>query len=66
MGCIRSAWIWCKRFRHRKGYGVHSPFAFNLITWVIYEKLPYYKFPELKRKRKEQLKSCRHRLSDRA
>ena len=29
--------IWLARFRHRKGYGVHSPFAFRFITDVIYE-----------------------------
>jgi len=27
-----------RRFRKRCGYGVHSPFAFDLITNVIYEK----------------------------
>lgn len=57
MSCIQSAWIWCKRFRYRRGYGVHSPFAFNLITWVIYEKLPYYAFLDLKEKRRKYLKS---------
>ena len=40
--------IWLLRFRHRKGYGVHSPFAFNLITWVIYEKAPYYDYKYLR------------------
>ncbi len=39
--------IWLQRFRHRCGYGVHSPFAFNLITNVIYESTPYYKYEEL-------------------
>lgn len=66
MNCIRNAWVWCKRIRHRKGYGVHSPFAFNLITWVIYENLPYYAYGELKEKRKEYLKNCRCLLPDRA
>ena len=28
-----------KRFRHRKGYGVHSPFAYDFITRIIYGKL---------------------------
>ena len=32
-------WIWLKRFRHRKGYGVHSPFAFDFITRIIYNKV---------------------------
>ncbi|MCI1646781.1 MAG: hypothetical protein LKI39_14370 [Bacteroides sp.] len=39
--------IWLCRFRHRCGYGVHSPFAFNLITQVIYEKATYYKYKDL-------------------
>lgn len=40
--------IWLLRFRHRKGYGVHSPFAFNLITGVIYEKSSYYDYQYLR------------------
>lgn len=39
--------IWLVRFRHRKGYGVHSPFAFRFITDVIYERHPYYAYKEL-------------------
>lgn len=38
---------WIRRFRHRHGYGVHSPFAFEYITQVIYENAPYYKYKEL-------------------
>ena len=34
---LKRPFIWLRRFRHRCGYGVHSPFAFNLITQVIYE-----------------------------
>ena len=39
--------IWLARFRHRKGYGVHSPFAFRFITDVVYEHYPYYAYSEL-------------------
>ena len=39
------------RFRHRNGYGVHSPFAYNLIKGVIYESHMYYAYPELARMR---------------
>ena len=39
--------VWLARFRHRKGYGVHSPFAFRFITDVIYERHPYYAYKEL-------------------
>lgn len=44
---LKRPFIWLRRFRHRCGYGVHSPFAFNLITGVIYEKTPYYKYKDL-------------------
>ena len=39
--------VWLRRFRHRKGYGVHSPFAFGFITGVVYESTPYYAYEEL-------------------
>ena len=48
------------RFRHRRGYGVHSPFAFHLITGVIYETAPYYKYAFLLEEGK-QLASRWHR-----
>lgn len=41
--------VWLARFRHRKGYGVHSPFAFRFITDVIYERHPFYAYKELDR-----------------
>ncbi|MDR1119854.1 MAG: hypothetical protein LBM08_02940 [Dysgonamonadaceae bacterium] len=36
--------------RFRKGYGVHSPFAFGLINKVIEEKKPFYIFEEIEKK----------------
>lgn len=39
--------VWLARFRHRRGYGVHSPFAFRFITDVIYERTPFYAYKEL-------------------
>ena len=50
--CLR-AWNWCRRFRKRCGYGVHSPSDFFLITFVIYEKLPFYAYASLHKLRKE-------------
>lgn len=41
--------VWLARFRHRRGYGVHSPFAFRFITDVIYEQHPYYAYRDLDR-----------------
>ncbi len=50
---LKRPFIWLYRFRHRCGYGVHSPFAFNLITHVIYETTPYYKYKELATEQKK-------------
>ena len=38
-----------KRIRYRKGYGVHSPFAFRLITEIIFESYPYYGYAEIQK-----------------
>lgn len=45
-------WNWCCRFRHRCGYGVHSPSDFYLITFVAYEKLPFYAYKPLHARRR--------------
>lgn len=44
---ILPPWIWLRRFRQRCGYGVHSPFAFDFITYVLYEKGAYYAYRQL-------------------
>lgn len=51
---IKRPFIWISRFRKRRGYGVHSPFAFDLITDVIYEKSSYYAYAPLRRERREK------------
>ena len=38
---------WIRRFRKRRGYGIHSPFAFQWVTGVIYEKGEYYAYKDL-------------------
>ena len=38
---------WIFRFRKRCGYGIHSPFAFNFVTGVIYESGEYYAYADL-------------------
>ncbi|MBR2360889.1 MAG: hypothetical protein IKA75_10845 [Bacteroidaceae bacterium] len=59
MNFLKRTYIWCRRFRHRRGYGVHSPFAFGLITDVVYERLPYYAYDELKEVRRSLPKGAR-------
>lgn len=49
---LKRPFIWLCRFRNRCGYGVHSPFAFNLITQVIYQSTPYYKYKDLEAEEK--------------
>lgn len=48
MDLLKRRWIWLCRFRHRRGYGVHSPFAFNFLTDVVYGKDEYYAYRTLK------------------
>lgn len=54
---LKRPFIWLSRIRHRCGYGVHSPFAFELITCLIYEKTPYYAYKELAAEEKKQRRS---------
>ncbi|MBP3823038.1 MAG: hypothetical protein J6I36_06420 [Bacteroidaceae bacterium] len=47
MRLIRRPWIWLSRFRQRKGYGVHSPFAYSFIRGVVLESSAYYAYADL-------------------
>ena len=41
---LSNPYIWLRRIRHRNGYGVHSPFAFNFIKQVLEEHDAYYAY----------------------
>ena len=52
---FRKSVLLYRSIRYRKGFGVHSPFVFNLITKVIEERCGYYSFNEIELLRKQLL-----------
>ncbi len=44
---IRNPLVWLRRLPYRRGYGVHSPFAYDLLTQVIYSPGRYYDYQQL-------------------
>lgn len=52
---LRKGVLLYRGIRYRHGYGVHSPFVFNLITKVIEEGCPYYSFGDIELVRKQLL-----------
>ena len=44
---LRRLTRWVVRFRHRRGYGNHSPLAFNVVKGVIYESGEFYAYAPL-------------------
>lgn len=52
---LRKGVLLYRGIRYRKGFGVHSPFVYNLITKVIEERCPYYSFYDIELIRKQLL-----------
>lgn len=52
---LRKGVLLYRGIRYRKGFGVHSPFVFNLITKVIEERCQYYSFDDIGLVRKRLL-----------
>ena len=51
------------RYRHNRGYGVQSPYAFHFVTSVIAEKHAYYAYPSINKAAKKcGYKAARARL----
>ena len=36
-----------KEWRHSRGFGIHSPFAYRFITEVLAQRLPYYGYADI-------------------
>ncbi|MGM9802670.1 MAG: hypothetical protein ACI308_00680 [Muribaculaceae bacterium] len=48
----RTAW---RRYCRSHGFGIHSPFAYNFVTEVMHQRLPYYAYEEIEALRKSLL-----------
>lgn len=44
---IGRCFVWLYRLPYRRGYGIHSPFAYNLVTRVVYERSRFYAYAPL-------------------
>ena len=51
---LRRIGVWMTRLSQRKGYGIHSPFAFRLLTEVVHQPLPYYAYDQLLREERRR------------
>ena len=49
MMLYRCPLVWLLRLRHRRGYGIHSPFAFDFVTGGVYEDGAYYAYEVIER-----------------
>ena len=58
--------VWLVRIRKRRGYGVHSPFAFSFVTDVLYNKERYYAYAQMDRNlrwwQRGRVRSLKHLL----
>ena len=47
MWSLKRCWIWLCRMGHCRGFGVQSPWAYQLVRYVINEHWPYYCYADL-------------------
>lgn len=47
---LKRTWIWLRRIRHCRGFGVQSPWAYRMVRYVINEHWPYYAYEDLRRR----------------
>ena len=63
---IRRTLVWLQRFRHSRGMGIQSPFAYRFVRYVINEHYPYYAYADLRKHSarigRKRLKLCRFYL----
>lgn len=45
-----------RRYKHSKGFGIHSPFAFRFVLQVLSERYPYYAYEEISQSRRNAIR----------
>ena len=54
---------WCRGLGHGRGFGIQSPFAYDLVRNVINQRSPYYQYDDLAKEilslNGRNLKTCR-------
>ncbi len=48
------------RYKHSKGFGIHSPFAFYFVTRVLCERCPYYAYENILAHRQLAIRLASH------
>lgn len=63
MEMIRRRVAWLRRCGHSRGFGIQSPVAYQFVTDVLCQRLPYHAYDDLSRQfpklRGNRLKFCR-------
>ena len=44
---VKRFFVWLRRARYSRGFGVQSPWAYRFIRYVVNEHYPYYKYEHL-------------------
>jgi len=44
---VKRFFVWLRRARYSRGFGVQSPWAYRFIRYVVNEHYPYYKYEQL-------------------
>lgn len=47
MNRLHQSWIWLRRVRHCRGFGIQSPSDYRFVRYVISERWPYYAYDEV-------------------
>ena len=59
MGRIKRYRTALSRHHRSKGHGIHSPFAYNFVRFVLREKLPYYCYDDMEEMRQAVIDALR-------